>query len=51
VPLGLGEWLRVFGVAFGLLLTVEAGKWLNNRRYRPFARATGVGEIAVKGEE
>jgi Ca2+-transporting ATPase len=51
VPLGLGQWLRVFGVAIGLLLTVEAGKWLNNRRHRPFTQAVGVRETAVKGED
>ncbi len=51
VPLGLGQWLQVFGVAIGLLLTVEAGKWINNRGYRPSTPSIGVGEMAMKGEE
>jgi P-type Ca2+ transporter type 2C len=31
VPLTLGEWLEVAGIAMGLLLVVEVGKWISNR--------------------
>jgi len=33
VPLTLGEWALVVGVALGLLLIVELGKWISNRFY------------------
>jgi Ca2+-transporting ATPase len=31
VPLTFGEWLIVFGIAFGLLAIVEVGKWISNK--------------------
>ena len=31
VPLSLGEWLLVAGIALGLLGVVEIGKWISNR--------------------
>ncbi len=31
VPLTLGEWLTVAGIALGLLAVVEIGKWVSNR--------------------
>jgi Ca2+-transporting ATPase len=31
VPLSLTEWLEVAGVALGLLVVVEIGKWISNR--------------------
>jgi hypothetical protein len=31
VPLSLAEWLEVGGVALGLLVVVEIGKWISNR--------------------
>jgi Ca2+-transporting ATPase len=31
VPLSLGEWLTVGGIALGLLTTVEVGKWISNK--------------------
>jgi magnesium-transporting ATPase (P-type) len=40
VPLSLAQWARVFAVAGALLLTVEAGKWLNHRFSRPLTLET-----------
>jgi hypothetical protein len=34
VPLHIGDWLLVLGVALGLLTVVEVGKALTNRRHR-----------------
>jgi len=31
VPLTLGEWLEVAGIAIGLLAVVEVGKWISNK--------------------
>jgi len=31
VPLSLGQWLLVAGIALGLLVVVETGKWISNR--------------------
>jgi len=31
VPLSLAEWLLVAGIALGLLVVVEIGKWISNR--------------------
>jgi len=31
VPLTLSNWLLVAGIALGLLVVVEAGKWISNR--------------------
>ncbi len=31
VPLSLAEWLEVAGIALGLLVVVEIGKWISNR--------------------
>jgi len=31
VPLTLGDWLLVAGIALGLLVVVETGKWISNR--------------------
>jgi Ca2+-transporting ATPase len=31
VPLTLGEWLEVVGIALGLLTVVEIGKWISNK--------------------
>jgi len=31
MPLTLGEWLLVAGIALGLLVVVEIGKWISNR--------------------
>jgi len=31
VPLTLGEWLEVVGIALGLLIVVEIGKWISNK--------------------
>ncbi len=50
VPLDLAQWLRVFAVAIALLLTVEAGKWLNNRRQRPLTQTIRVRGSPLKGE-
>ncbi len=33
VPLSLTEWLEVAGVALGLLVVVEIGKWISNRAH------------------
>jgi len=33
VPLNLGQSLQVAGVAVGLLMVVEIGKWITNRRH------------------
>ncbi len=33
VPLSLAEWLAVGGVALGLLVIVEIGKWISNRAH------------------
>ena len=35
VPLHVGDWLLVVGVALGLLAVVEVGKAIANRRHRP----------------
>jgi Ca2+-transporting ATPase len=37
VPLHLGDWLLVAGVALGLLVVVEIGKAISNYRHRPAA--------------
>ena len=31
VPLTFGEWLKVAGIALGLLAVVEVGKWISNK--------------------
>jgi hypothetical protein len=31
VPLSLDEWLMVAGIAAGLLVVVEVGKWISNK--------------------
>jgi hypothetical protein len=31
VPLTFGEWLEVAGIALGLLIVVEIGKWISNK--------------------
>jgi hypothetical protein len=36
-PLGLQQWGLIFGVALTLLVIVEIGKLINNRRRRPVA--------------
>jgi len=33
VPLNLGQSLQVAGIAVGLLMVVEIGKWITNRRH------------------
>jgi magnesium-transporting ATPase (P-type) len=33
VPLTLGEWLTVAGIAIGLLTIVEIGKWVSNKAH------------------
>ena len=43
VPLHLGDWLLVVGVALGLLVVVEIGKAYSNYRHRPVA----VGDTTV----
>lgn len=33
VPLTLLQWVKVIGIALGLLLVVEVGKWINNKAH------------------